>query len=104
MGLPVNYVRIALAGLGAMVAYFALGFLLLAFLPLDDEIRQFSAVYRTPESMTRVAPVGMVALLLAMVALAALYALAYRAGTTRLGQGLRFGFLVGVFAAGSFVL
>ena len=98
-----NYPRIALAGLGAMVAYFALGFLLLALLPLDNEVRQFPAVYRTPESMKQVAPVGMVALLLAMMALAALYASAFRVGST-VAQGVRFGFLVGVFAAGSFVL
>ena len=98
-----NYSRIALAGLGATVAYFAIGFLLLALLPLADEIRQFAAVYRPPESMQRVAPVGMVALLLSMMALAALYALAFRPGSS-VAQGVRFGFLVGVFAAGSFVL
>jgi hypothetical protein len=98
-----NYSRIALAGLGATVAYFALGFLLFAVLPLENEVRQFPAVYRTPESMKRVAPVGMVALLLAMMALAALYASAFRDGST-VAQGVRFGFLVGVFAAGSFVL
>ena len=98
-----NYSRIALAGLGATVVYFAIGFLLLALLPLADEIRQFAAVYRTPESMQRVAPVGMVALLLSMMALAALYALAFRDGSS-VAQGVRFGFLVGIFAAGSFVL
>ena len=98
-----NYTRIALAGLGAMVAYFALGFLLLAVLPLDNEVRQFPAVYRTPDSMSSVAPVGMVALLLAMMALAALYAIAFR-DISIVFQGVRFGLLVGVFAAGSFVL
>ena len=98
-----NHSRIALAGLGATVVYFALGFLLFALLPLADEVRRFAAVYRTPESMQRVAPVGMVALLLAMMALAALYALAVRDGSA-VAQGVRFGFLVGVFAAGSFVL
>jgi hypothetical protein len=98
-----NYSRIALAGLGATVAYFAIGFLLFALLPLADEIRRFAAVYRPPESMQRVAPVGMVALLLSMMALAALYALACRHGSA-VAQGVRFGFLVGVFAAGSFVL
>ena len=98
-----NYSRIALAGLGATVAYFAIGFLLLALLPLADEVRRFAAVYRTPESMQQVAPVGMVALLLSMMALAALYALVVRDGSS-LAQGLRFGVLVGVFAAGSFVL
>jgi hypothetical protein len=98
-----NYSRIALAGLGAAVVYFAIGFLLLALIPIADEIRQFAAVYRTPESMQRVAPVGMVALLLSMMALAALYALAFRDGSS-VAQGARFGFLVGIFAAGSFVL
>jgi len=84
--------------------YFAIGYLLLSLLPLADEIRQFAAVYRTPESIKRVAPVGMVALLVAMMALAALYALAFRGDGFYVGQGVRFGFLVGVFAAGSFVL
>ena len=98
-----NYSRIALAGLGATVAYFALGFLLFAVLPLADEVRQFAAVYRPEESMKRVAPVGMVAMLLSMMALAALYASAFRGGAA-IAQGMRFGLLVGVFAAGSFVL
>jgi hypothetical protein len=99
----VNYSRIALAGLGATVAYFALGFVLLAVLPLADEVRQFAAVYRPEDSMTRVAPVGMVAMLLAMMALAALYAGGFRDGPS-VAQGVRFGLLVGVFAAGSFLL
>ena len=98
-----NYARIALAGLGATVVYFALGFLLLAVLPIADELRQYAAVYRPEESMKRVAPVGMVALLVAMMALAALYALTYRDGSA-LAHGLRFGVLVGVFTAGSFML
>jgi hypothetical protein len=99
----VNYSRIALAGLGATIAYFALGFVLLALLPLADEVRRFEAVYRSPESMQRVAPVGMTSLLLAMMALAALYALFLR-DRFSLAQGVRFGLLVGIFAAGSFVL
>src|SRR5687767_8500973 len=104
-----NYSRIALAGLGATVAYFALGFLLLALLPLADEVRQFAAVYRPEESMKRVAPVGMVAMLLSMMALAALYASSFHAssfrdGSSSVARGMRFGFFVGVFAAGSSVL
>jgi hypothetical protein len=98
-----NYSRIALAGLGGTVAYFALGFLLFALLPLADEVRRFAAVYRPEDSMKQVAPVGMVAMLLSMMALAALYAVAFRDGFP-LAQGVRFGILVGVFAAGSFVL
>ena len=98
-----NYPRVALAGLGATVAYFALGFVLLALLPLADEVRQFAAVYRPEESMMRVAPVGMAAMLLSMMALAALYAQVFRDGSS-LRQGVRFGLLIAVFAAGSFVL
>jgi hypothetical protein len=98
-----NYSRIALAGLGGTVAYFALGFLLLALLPLADEVRQFAAVYRPEESMMRVAPVGMAAMLVSMMALAALYAQVFRDGSS-LRQGVRFGLLIAVFAAGSFVL
>jgi hypothetical protein len=98
-----NYSRIALAGLGGTVAYFALGFLLFAVLPLADEVRQFAAVYRPEESMMRVAPVGMAAMLVAMLALAALCAFAFRDGSS-FAHAMRFGLLVGVFAAGSFVL
>lgn len=98
-----NYTRVALAGLGGTVAYFALGFLVLALLPLDNEVRQFPSVYRPPEDMMRVAPVGMASLLVAMMALAAIYALAFRDGSI-VTQGLRFGLLVGVYAAGSFML
>ena len=70
---------------------------------MADEVRQFAAVYRPEESMMRVAPVGMVAMLVSMMALAALYASAFRGGSS-IAQGMRFGVLVGVFAAGSFVL
>jgi hypothetical protein len=98
-----NYSRIAFAGLGGTVAYFVLGFLLLAVLPFADEVRRFAAVYRPEESMKSVAPVGMVAMLLAMMALATLYASGFRDGSW-VTQGLRFGLLVGVFAAGAFLL
>jgi len=99
----VSYSRIALAGLGATVIYFALGFLLFTLPLLTNEYRKFPAVYRTPESMKRVAPLGMLGMLISMIALAALYALCCRAGLP-LVEGVRFGFLVGCFALGSFVL
>ena len=99
-----NYSRIALAGLGATVVYFVLGFVLFALSPLADEYRQFPAVYRTPESMKGVAALGMTGMLLSMVALASLYALTYHDGGAPISQGVRFGLLVGIFALGSFVL
>jgi hypothetical protein len=98
-----NYARIALAGLAATLAYFALGFILLALLPLADEVRQFASVYRPEESMMRVAPIGMVAMLVSLLALATLFASAFRERAS-VGQAVRFGLLIGLFAAGSFVL
>jgi hypothetical protein len=98
-----NYSRVAVAGLGGLVTYFTLAFLLLALLPVADEIRQFTAVYRPEDSMKQVAPVGMVAMLVSMMALAALYASGHRDGPA-LARGMRFGLLVGAFAAGAFLL
>lgn len=95
--------RILLGALGATVAYFALGFVLLAILPLDAELGRYRAVYRPEESMMGAAPVGMAALLLAMVALATLHAWAFPGGASP-RQAVRFGLVVGVFAAGSFLL
>lgn len=73
-----NCPRIALAGFAATLAYFALGFILLALLPLADEVRQFASVYRPEESMMRVAPIGMAAMLLSLLALTTLFASAFR--------------------------
>lgn len=98
-----NYTRIALAGLGATVVYFFLGFLLFALTPLADEYRRFPEIYRTQDAMKKVAPFGMVSILISMIALAAIYALAYRGGSP-LAEGTRFGALVGVFAIGAFVI
>ncbi|HTI05078.1 MAG TPA: hypothetical protein VL549_07165 [Gemmatimonadales bacterium] len=98
-----NYGHIALAGLGATVVYFILGFVLFALTPLANEYRQFPAIYRTQESMKRVAPAGMLGMLLSMIAMAWLYALMIHAGSP-VREGLRFGALVAVFALGSFVI
>ena len=98
-----NVARIALAGLAATVVYFILGTILFALSPLAKEYRQFPAVFRTPESMKRVAPVGIVGTLLSLIALAAIYALAYHGGVP-VTAGAQFGLLVGVFFLGSFVL
>jgi hypothetical protein len=99
-----NYARIGLAGLGATVAYFVIGGLLFGLLPqLRDEFRKFPAVYRTQEDIRTVMPVGMAAMFLSILVLAAIYALAYRGGSG-VAEGARFGALIGVFAVGAFVL
>jgi hypothetical protein len=99
-----NYARIALAGAGGFVAYFVLGGLIFGLFPsMRNEFRKYPAVYRTKEAMTGLLPAGMAAMLVAILALAVLYALLYRGGSG-LAEGARFGALVGIFSVGSFVV
>ncbi len=99
-----NYSRIALAALGAAVAYFVVGGILFAALPsLQEEFMKYPAVFRTQDDMRRVMPVGMIALLVAISVVALLYAMAYPAGGRAL-DGARFGALIGVFAVCGFAL
>ena len=99
-----NYSRIALAALGATVAYFVLGGILFGALPsLRTEFTKYPAVYRTQDDMKRVMPMGMISILVAIVVVAVLYAMAYPAGGGVL-DGARFGALIGVFAVCGFAL
>ena len=99
-----SYSRIALAALGATVAYFVLGGILFAALPaLRTEFMKYPAVYRTQDDMKRVMPMGMLAILIAIVAVTVLYAMAFPAGGGVL-DGARFGGLIGVFAVCGFAL
>ncbi len=99
-----NYSRVLLAGLAGTVAYFALGGLLFGLVPsLRNEFRRYPAIYRDQEAIKGVMPLGMAAMFLSIVVLAALYSLAYRGGPGA-WEGARFGLLIGLFAVGAFVL
>jgi hypothetical protein len=99
-----NYSRVALAALGAFVVYFVLGGLSFVLLPsLADEFRNYPAVYRTQEAIKGVMPVGMVAMFVAMLALAVIYAMLYKGGSG-IAEGARFGTLIGLFAVCAFVV
>jgi len=99
-----NYLRIALAGLGSFVAYFMLGGLIFAIVPsMKTEFQKYPAVFRTQEGQMHYMPLGMVAMLIAMMALAVIYALLYQGGSGVM-EGARFGALIGIFAIGSFVI
>lgn len=98
-----NLARIFLAALGGFIAYFALGFLSFALLPLAAEFRKYPAIYRSPEQMKTVIPPGMAAMFVAMLVLAVLYAMLYQGGSGAV-EGLRFGALIGLFAVCAFVL
>ena len=99
-----NYSRIALAALGATVAYFVVGGILFGALPsLQDEFMKYPAVFRTQDDMKRVMPMGMISILVGVFVVAVLYAKAYPAGGG-VPDGARFGALIGVFAVCGFAL
>jgi hypothetical protein len=99
-----NYSSIALAALGATVAYFVLGGILFGALPsLQKEFMKYPAVFRTQDDMKRVMPMGMISILVAIFVVAVLYAMAYPAGGGVL-DGARFGALIGAFAVCGFAL
>jgi hypothetical protein len=99
-----NLARVALAAVGAFVAYFFLGGLSFVLFPsLKDEFLKYPAVYRTPDAMKSVMPAGMAAMFVAMVVLAVIYAMAYQGGSG-VSEGARFGALIGVFAICAFVI
>ena len=96
-----NWMRIALAALGAFVAYFAAGGIMFVSMPwLKTEFMKYPAVYRSQEGMKRVMPSGMAAMFVSIVVLAVLYAMTYRGGAGVV-EGARFGALIGVFALGA---
>jgi len=96
----VNYGRIALAAIGAFVAYFVLGGLMFMVLPmLKTQYAKYPAVYRSQEGIKSVMPAGMAAMFVGMVELAVLY----HSGSG-VSQGARFGALIGVFAICAFVV
>ena len=99
-----NYARIALAALGATVAYFVMGGLLFAALPwLQEEFMKHPAVYRTQDDMKGVMPIGMISIAVAIVVVTVLFAMAHLAGG-RVVDGARFGALIGAFVVFGFVL
>jgi hypothetical protein len=98
-----NYSRLALAALGAFVAYFAAGGLAAAVPALRSEFSKYPAVYRSQEAMKSVMPAGMAAMFLAILALAVIYARLYRGGDG-VADGALFGVLIGAFALGAFVV
>jgi len=99
-----NYGRIALAAVGAFVAYFVIGGLTFGLLPwLKNEFLKYPAVYRSREGIKSTMPGGMAAMFVAMLVLTVLYSMLYRSGGG-LAEGGRFGALIGVFAICSFVV
>jgi hypothetical protein len=103
-----NILRIVLASIGAFVAYFVFGGAVFVLLPsLKTEFQKYSGIYRDHEGQMSHMPVGMAGILLAIVALAVLYAWSHpQAMDMAAGAraGLLFGVLIGLFVVGGFVI
>ena len=99
-----NFSRVFIAAVGGFVAYFVFGGLFFGLLPImRNEFMKYPAVYRSQEGIKSTMPFGMLAMFVAMLALAIIYALLYQGGSS-LAEGARFGALIGVFAVCSFVI
>ena len=99
-----NFAHIGLAFLGATVAYFVCGFILFAALPgMKSEFLKYPNVYRSNDSMTKVMPYNLVAILISIVVVAVLYAKIHPAGGG-IVSGVGLGALMGVFAVCTFVI
>ena len=98
-----NYLRVFLSALAAFVAYFAIGGLAFTAPWMKNEFMKYPAVYRSQEGIKSVMPIGMLAMFIAMLALAVIYAMLVRSGSG-LADGMRFGVLIGLFSVCSFVI
>jgi hypothetical protein len=102
--MTVNYTRIALASLGATIAYFVFGFVMFAALPaMKSEFMKYPNVYRSREDMMKVMPYSMVTILISIVVVAVLYARIYPAGGG-IASGAYLGALIGIFSVCIFVV
>jgi hypothetical protein len=94
-----------MAAIGGFVTYFVIGGLTSAMLPwLRKEFQNYPAVYRSQDGIKSTMPYGMAGMFLAILALAAIYAMTAQASHANLVRGAQFGSLIGVFAVGSFVI
>lgn len=99
-----NYSSLALASLGATVAYFAFGFLVFALVPaLINEVHKYPAVFRSKEKIMSVMPVGMGATLIAILVIAIIFAMTHQTGSG-IREGALLGVLIGIFVVCAFVL
>jgi hypothetical protein len=99
-----NYSSLALAALGGTVASFAFGFLVFWLVPaLINEAHKYPDVFRKPEEMKTVMPIGLVATFMAILVAAIIFAMLHPGGSGTM-EGARFGVLIGIFVVCALVL
>jgi hypothetical protein len=92
-----NYLRLSLAALAALIVFFAWGFLTEGWLLLKD-FASSAALYRTSDLQMKYMPFGLASVLVALLAAVVLYA-GWCGGASGAVKGLKFGLLMGVFVA-----
>jgi hypothetical protein len=92
-----NYPRLLLAAVAALVVFFAWGFLTEGWL-LRRDFAPSAALYRTSDLQMKYMPFGLASVLLALLAAVVLYA-GWCGGTSGAVKGLQFGLIIGVFVA-----
>jgi hypothetical protein len=92
-----NYPRLLLAAIAALIVFFAWGFLTEGWL-LRKDFASSAALYRTSDLQLKYMPFGLASVLVALLAAVVLYA-SWCGGTSDAVKGLQFGVLMGVFVA-----
>ena len=92
-----NYPRVLLAALAALIVFFAWGFLTEGWL-IRKDFALSAALYRTSDLQMKYMPFGMASVLVALLAAVVLYA-GWCGGTSGAMKGLQFGLLMGVLIA-----
>ena len=95
-----NYARLGLAAVAATVFDAVYGFLVYGIL-IAPEFAKYPGVYRSNEAGQAFLPLMFGGLLIAIAAAAIIYAKGYEGGSG-LAEGVRFGFLLGVFVVFAF--
>ena len=92
-----NFPRLLLAAVAALVVFFAWGFLTEGWL-LRKDFAPSAVLYRSSDLQMKYMPLGLASVLVAMLAAVALYA-RWCGDTSGAVKGLQFGLILGVFVA-----
>jgi hypothetical protein len=92
-----NYPRIAMASVAAVIVFFVYGFLVEGML-IRKDFALSAALYRDSNAQMKYMPIGMASVLVGLFAATVLYA-KWCGGASGAAIGLRFGLLMGVFVA-----
>lgn len=92
-----NYPRLVMAAVAALIVFFVYGFLTEGML-IRKDFALSAALYRQSDAQMKYMPLGMASVLVGLFAAAAIYA-KWCGGTSGAMSGLQFGLLMGVFTA-----